>query len=131
VLYQAGIIYNIDWLRWTSDATWVILPLIFLLVLLLGYASLLSKEQAARAANPSPQVPQPAYQAGSVPRRLYRSGKNRMLGGVCAGLAEHFNVDPSVMRIIWVLLLVVSFGTALLAYIILWIIIPRDPQGPW
>lgn len=126
----AGAYYGINWLSWTTDATWVILPLVFLLILLLGYASLLAREQATRASRTQQAAPLNIYQVGE-PKRLHRSAKDRMLGGVCAGLAEYFNTDVSVMRIIWVLLLVVSFGTVLLAYLILWIVIPRDPQGQW
>ncbi len=60
-------------------------------------------------------------------RRLYRSNQDCMLGGVAGGLAEYFNVDPTIMRLLFVLLALVSGGTAVLLYLILWIIVPRNP----
>jgi phage shock protein C len=63
-------------------------------------------------------------------KRLYRSGKNRILGGVCGGLGEYFNVDPVIIRLLWVLFSF-AYGTGVLAYIIAWIIIPRNPKHKW
>lgn len=55
-------------------------------------------------------------------KRLYRSRKDQMLGGVCGGVAEYFDVDPSIVRILWV---VFTFsGMPLIAYIVAWIILP-------
>jgi phage shock protein PspC (stress-responsive transcriptional regulator) len=62
--------------------------------------------------------------AADEPRRLYRSENDKMLGGVCGGLAAYLRIDPSVVRIIYALLILGSFGTALLLYIILWIALP-------
>ena len=64
------------------------------------------------------------------PKRLYRSGKEKILGGVCGGIAEYFNVDPTLVRLLWVFF-ILAFGTGLLAYIIAWIIIPRNPRDKW
>lgn len=61
-------------------------------------------------------------------KRLYRSRFNRILGGVCYGMAEYLNVDPSMVRIGWVLLAILG-GTGVLAYLICWIIIPEAPYG--
>jgi len=63
-------------------------------------------------------------------KRLYRSN-DRMLGGVCGGLAEYLNADPTVIRFLFVILLIVSFGTAVLAYLAAWILIPRNPKHKW
>lgn len=57
-------------------------------------------------------------------RSLYRSENDKMLGGVCGGLAAYLRIDSSVVRIIYALLILGSFGTALLLYIILWIVLP-------
>lgn len=59
-------------------------------------------------------------------KRLYRSKKERMLGGVCGGLGEHLNVDPTVIRLVWAVIALLSLGTGLLIYIIAWIIIPDE-----
>ena len=63
-------------------------------------------------------------------KRLYRSGKNKILGGVCGGIAEYFNVDPVIIRLLWVLF-ALGYGSGVLAYIIAWIIIPRNPNHKW
>jgi len=59
-------------------------------------------------------------------KRLYRSRKNRMLGGVCGGIAEYFEIDPVIVRLIAVALFFVG-GSAILAYIIALIVIPYEP----
>ncbi|WP_438318030.1 PspC domain-containing protein [Candidatus Caldatribacterium sp. SIUC1] len=61
-------------------------------------------------------------------KRLYRSRRDRILGGVCGGIAEYFGLDPSLVRIVAVLLILVG-GGAILAYIIAWILIPEEPKG--
>ena len=58
-------------------------------------------------------------------KRLYRSTTNKMLCGVCGGLAEYFNIDPTIVRLIAVLL-AFSVGSGLIAYIIAAIIIPEQ-----
>ena len=63
-------------------------------------------------------------------KRLYRSGKEKILGGVCGGLGEYFDVDPTLIRLLWILF-VFAFGTGILAYLIAWIIIPRNPKHRW
>jgi len=59
-------------------------------------------------------------------KTLYRSKVNRMLGGVCAGIAEYFDIDPTIVRLIW-LATVLFGGTGVLLYLIAWIIIPENP----
>lgn len=61
------------------------------------------------------------------PKRLYRSRVNRLLGGVCGGLAEYFNVDPTIMRIIIILLTLLG-GVMIVIYIVLWVIVPENPK---
>ncbi|MBR5429351.1 MAG: PspC domain-containing protein [Firmicutes bacterium] len=61
-------------------------------------------------------------------KRLYRSTKNRMLGGICGGVAEYFDIDPTIIRLIYVLLsLFTACFPGLLLYIICLFIIPNDP----
>jgi phage shock protein C len=59
-------------------------------------------------------------------KRLYRSKKDRILGGVCAGLGEHLDVDPTVIRLIWAVVSVLSLGTGIVIYVLAWIIIPEE-----
>ena len=59
-------------------------------------------------------------------KKLYRSVTDKMLGGVCGGLAEYFSIDPVLVRLIFVLAVIFG-GSGILAYIILWVIIPQKP----
>jgi len=59
-------------------------------------------------------------------KKLYRSRKNRTIGGVAAGLAEYFDIDPTLVRIIFVVSLFMG-GSGVVAYILLWIIVPEEP----
>lgn len=65
-----------------------------------------------------------------IMKRLYRSGKEKILGGVCGGIAEYFGIDPVIVRVLWVILCLL-WGSGILAYIIAWIIIPRNPHHKW
>ncbi len=61
-----------------------------------------------------------------MPRKLYRSSRDRMLGGVAGGLAEYFEIDSTLVRILFVITLFIG-GTGVLAYILLWIVVPEAP----
>lgn len=58
-------------------------------------------------------------------KNLYRSKAQRMLGGVCGGIAEYFDVDVTIVRLIWIFAMFVG-GIGILPYIIAWIIIPES-----
>jgi phage shock protein C len=62
-------------------------------------------------------------------KKFYRSRKNRVIAGICGGLAEYFDVDPIIVRLI-TLILVLSAGGGLIAYIIAWIVVPEEPDFP-
>jgi phage shock protein C len=57
------------------------------------------------------------------PRKLYRSRSQRMIAGVCGGLADYFNIDATLVRVLF-LLLAVFGGTGLVIYLVMWIIVP-------
>lgn len=59
-------------------------------------------------------------------KKLYRSNKDRMLCGVCGGIGEYLNVDPTLIRLLWVAL--ACTGTGIFVYIVAAIIIPQDIQ---
>jgi phage shock protein PspC (stress-responsive transcriptional regulator) len=62
-------------------------------------------------------------------KRLYRSNNNVMIGGVAAGLAEYFNIDPTLVRLLFVFLGIFTVGfPTILLYIILWVIMPQNPN---
>lgn len=58
-------------------------------------------------------------------KRLYRSNTNKTFLGVCGGIAEYFNIDPTIVRILW-LVLIFAFGTGILAYFIAALIMPEQ-----
>ena len=58
-------------------------------------------------------------------KKLTKS-RNKVLEGVCGGIAEYFNIDPTIIRILWFILTLPSFGTMVIAYVICAIIIPED-----
>jgi len=60
-------------------------------------------------------------------KKLYRSRANSMIAGICGGLGEYLNVDPTILRVVAVLLIFAD-GIGLLAYLVGWIIIPRRPM---
>lgn len=61
-------------------------------------------------------------------KRLYRSRRERIIAGVCGGIAEYFGIDPTVVRLVWVVLSLPAFGVpAVLAYVICWAVIPPAP----
>ncbi len=61
-----------------------------------------------------------------MPKKLYRSKKDQKIAGVCAGLAEYANMDPTIIRLIWAL--VALSGAGVLAYIVCALIIPEKPD---
>jgi phage shock protein C len=63
-------------------------------------------------------------------KKLYRSKENRKIAGVCGGIAEYFGVAPIIVRLI-TLVLVLSAGGGLIAYIIAWIVVPEEPDNPY
>jgi phage shock protein PspC (stress-responsive transcriptional regulator) len=61
-------------------------------------------------------------------RRLYRSRTNRKLAGVCGGLAQYFNTDATLIRVLFVVLALLG-GPGLVIYLVLWIVVREEPQG--
>jgi len=57
--------------------------------------------------------------------KLHRSRNNRWVAGVCGGLGEYFNIDPTIIRLIWTVGTVFSMGFGIILYIIFWIVIPE------
>ena len=61
-------------------------------------------------------------------RRLYRSRSDKVFGGVCSGIARYFEIDPVLVRLLWVIFTLISMGLGIVAYIIAWIIVPEEPK---
>ena len=60
-------------------------------------------------------------------KKIYRSKKDSMIAGVCGGIAEYFDVDPTLIRLLMVIFFLLG-GTGFIFYIIAWIIIPKNPE---
>lgn len=81
-----------------------------------------ARASAAAAETPAPGAP-------SGPNRLYRSRTDDWFGGVAGGLAEYFNTDPTLIRIVFVIAAILTSGFAIIAYVVAWIVIPEGPDG--
>jgi phage shock protein PspC (stress-responsive transcriptional regulator) len=108
--------------------------LVFWLFLCLGYlvlAIILATERTIfRPAGAEEKTkPYRSREEGEI-RRLYRSGKDRILGGVCGGMAEYLGIDPVIIRLFWVIG-TLAWGFGIILYIIFWIVIPRNPGHRW
>ena len=78
----------------------------------------------AEAGAPSPAAA-PSY---ARPRKLVRSSNNYKIAGVCAGVADYFEIDPTLVRALWLLATLIP-GPNIIAYIILWIVLPLGPTA--
>jgi phage shock protein C len=61
-------------------------------------------------------------------KRLYRSRTDHMIAGVCGGLGHYFGIDSTLVRLAFVVI-ALAVGSGLLAYLILWIVVPLEPEG--
>jgi phage shock protein PspC (stress-responsive transcriptional regulator) len=62
-------------------------------------------------------------------KKIYLSNTDRKIAGVCGGLGEYFGIDPTIVRIFFIFLTILSFGLGVIGYLAAWIIIPREPNG--
>jgi phage shock protein C len=62
-------------------------------------------------------------------KRLYRSKTDKMIGGVCGGIGETYGIDPTILRLAWVFIgLLTVIMPAVITYVVAWIIIPEKPE---
>lgn len=121
VLIVLALLLLFAWPRWmghlfSAAIAWMIVPGLLLAIglgILLGV--LLTRARDGMAGAASNRGP------------LYRSRDSRILAGVCGGLAKYFNLDPTVVRLLWVLFSLASLGLALLVYIIMILVVPEEP----
>jgi len=84
----------------------------------------------------SPNADQQYASSARVPRRLVRRTDDKMIGGVCAGLADHLGLDVTLVRLLTVVVTVLGFGSVVIAYLVALVIVPKDvdvypvPQPP-
>lgn len=58
-------------------------------------------------------------------KKLTLSEQDKKIAGVCGGIGEYLNVDSTIVRILWTIATIISFGTGVLAYVICWLVIPK------
>jgi phage shock protein PspC (stress-responsive transcriptional regulator) len=122
-----------DFLAAMGEMVGSVLYIIFLLILLLGYIGVIMR--AGRFGNTSqplnvPPVPpaQAPPQATYAPgKRMGRSSRDKIIFGVCGGMAEFLDTDPFLVRVLWVVGTILTSGVLILAYLILAIIMPKYP----
>jgi phage shock protein C len=117
------------WHHWWGLSWDIMLPV---LLILAGVAFLFGGRDSLTVAPPaSPPVPGGPESPEPVPpshgARLYRSRAERKIFGVCGGIAAYFNVDPTIVRLLCIIMAFASFGAVLLMYIIMAIVMPREP----
>lgn len=108
-------------------AFWHILRnvLVPVLIILFGIAVLMRRGR--NQAPPIAAAPPPLEQTPVAGGQWYRARYDRRLFGVCAGIAHAMNVDPTVIRLAWVLLSIHSFGFGMIVYLILALVLPEEP----
>jgi phage shock protein C len=89
-------------------------------------------EARDRCKHTEPKVHDGRWKGGDVmtdthTRTLYRSRTNRQIAGVCGGLAEYFHLDATLIRVLFAVLAVFG-GSGLLLYLVLWLVVPEEPQ---
>jgi len=77
---------------------------------------------------PGGDAPPPPGEPPQAPKRLYRSRSERMIAGVCGGIAAYFGVDPTLVRILALATFLIP-GSGVIAYLIAWVIVPEEPLG--
>ena len=73
-------------------------------------------------------MPYPTQQYQGPSKKLYRSTQDKWIAGVCGGLAEHFDMDPVLVRLIWIAVTIFSAGIGLIAYLLFWIFVKKYPS---
>ena len=61
-------------------------------------------------------------------KRLVRARAGRKIAGVCAGFAEYFDLDVTLVRVVWLITALIPIGASLIAYLIAWILLPEEPE---
>ena len=122
------------WHRWWGLAWDIVLPV---LLILAGVAFLFGGRNSMVTAAPAgPRIPLPSDQGGApapaqpAPQgrsRLYKSRTEKKVFGVCGGIAEYFDADPTMVRLLFIIAAFASFGFMMLLYVIMAIVTPREP----
>jgi len=109
---QLGLFYSFQFWHIPWQTVWAIA------LIIVGAVLLFNKTKINKAEG----------EEGESDKKLYRSRTQKMLGGVCGGLAEYFNIDVSAVRVLWVIGTLLSIGLGILAYLVMLIIFPETPE---
>jgi phage shock protein C len=126
------LLINLGWLadvNWWSFSHRVFLPS---LLIILGLVLVYTYRRRHSSLEPPPGDPAsaaPPPPPGVTVKELRRSIRDRKVFGVCGGLATYFNVDPTIVRVLYLIVVLASFGWGLLLYIILAIVMPEEKPG--
>ncbi len=127
LLKQLGFFYYISFWHIPWQMIWAIFLIVIGIFLLYNRNPLTELrhgvKQPAEAESPNKHHPEEDQK-----RQFYRSTSNKMISGVCGGLAEYFAVDPTIVRLGWVLMTLASVGVGILAYIVMVIVFPELPE---
>jgi phage shock protein C len=119
------------WHRWWGFSWDLLLPTVLILAgvaFLFGGRNYVSNQQSPPSTEPKSSEPDTATDVkGAQSSRLYRSRFERKMFGVCGGLGVHFGVDPTIVRVLFVISAFASFGLTIFAYILMAIIVPDEP----
>ena len=108
---QLGLFYSFRFWHIPWQSIWAVV------LIVAGGALLFNKSKTSQAQGDSE----------TQEKKLYRSRLQKMIGGVCGGIAEYFDLDVSVVRILWVIATLLSAGVGILVYLIMLIVFPEQP----
>jgi phage shock protein PspC (stress-responsive transcriptional regulator) len=111
ILRQTGLFYAFNFWHIPWQSVWAILLIGIGVLLLLNRKKTVTEDQS-----------------GEEEKKLFRSRSQRMLAGVCGGIAEYFEIDVSVVRILWVIGTLLSAGVGIVVYIVMIFIFPEAPE---
>ena len=132
IFYMFGESQSDSFFTAMGEMVYSVLYIIFLLIVLLGYIGVIMKVgkfvYPVQTANVPPTPPASPPSSVYVPaKRMGRSSRDRIIFGVCGGMAEFLETDPFLVRVLWVVGILLTSGVLILAYLILAMIMPKNP----
>ena len=109
---QLGLFYSFHLWHIPWQTVWAVV------LIIIGAVLLFNKSKMSK----------PEGEEGKPEKKLYRSRSQKMLSGVCGGLSEYFDIDVSLVRVLWVIGTLLSIGLGVLAYIVMLIVFQEDPE---
>lgn len=124
ILKQMGLFYYLNVWQIPWQVIWAVFLILIGVFLLYNRNPFQKEEQASADAEMSAAGPE-----ADDKKQIYRLRENRMLAGVCAGLADYFNLDVTVVRLAYVLVTLASVGVGIVAYIVMILVFPEKPYS--